>query len=824
MFLRKLIKFGIFLIIFTPLVVFPFFIYQSNTSKVIYFRILTEIIFALWLILIIFDRNYRSKFYALFKKNKRWNLLLISVFLFSFVLIFSSIFGQDFYNSFWSSLMRMEGLFTYLHLPILFLILVTILKKDELLKLLKISVFISFIVSIIALIQKLNPHFFIKSNFFIESINQNRPESLLSNPDFLALYLVLFIFLALGLFFSQKNKIKNTPYLIHYTLYFYPIIAFVNLLALIFTLSRAGVLAFIAGIIFLGFIFIFSLKNLKKQIILFSLLILLLIVPVLTILNRDKIIPKLQNSSSINSLFQRFSYIDESVKGRWATWRVGFEGLKEKPLLGWGYNNFNLAYSKYFDSEIYQKFNLSAYNFNWFDKSHNYYLDLLVETGIVGFLGFFFILVAIFIYLYRLIKNSKSEILNSKQILNSKSQIPKSKFLIFIAAGLFAYFVNLLFLFENISSQIAIFLIFAFLCASYHSNVLKNIRMTSNLGKGMSLNENKINDNLKGSQFKIKIKNKKYTPRFTYYIKYFFGGILILLFLILVSVNFNILRAAYYTNQTWKGIVKNENLEKVLDNYNKALNSAPMYKLDIKKEIINNLSEFLVNKEAGLLKETESVYFNEIAKFSLNNFESDLKKYHPNNGQYYLLLGNLYILANKIIQNPDYLNKAEKILLEGIKFSPKNQFFYINLGMIYEEQGKYLESEKAFIQSIEVNKKSWQGYRYLGLLYIKIGKIKKSVNFLEKAVKLGYVPRLQSEIDYVAGVYYENKLFKALVGWYYNLVKNYPQNADFWVKLAVAMKEAKYPKEEIISVVSRAVELDPSLKQEAEMFIKSIKY
>lgn len=816
MFLRKLIKFGIFLIIFTPLVVFPFFIYQSNTSKVIYFRILIEIIFALWLILIIFDRNYRSKFYALFKKNKRWNLLLISVFLFSFILIFSSIFGQDFYNSFWSSLMRMEGLFTYLHLPILFLILVTILKKDALLKLLKISVFISFIVSIIALIQKLNPHFFIKS------INQGRPESVLSNPDFLALYLVLFIFLALGLFFSQKNKIKNTPYLIHYTLYFYPIIAFVNLLALVFTLSRAGILAFLAGLFFLLIIFIFSLKNLRTKIILFIFLILFLITPILLILNRDLIISQLENYQSINLLIQRFTHIDNSIKARLATWQIGFEAFKSKPILGWGYNNFKLAYSKYFDSEIYQKFNLQTHKFNWFDKSHNYYLDLLVEAGIVGFLSFFFILVAIFIYLYRLIYNTRYQYINEKtiaQIKHSKFKIQDSKFSSssdtsyfiyntlykFLAAGLFAYFVNLLFLFENISTQLAIFLIFAFLQVSYVG--INNQYQVSKFNNSKSV---------KSSKFKIHILNIKF-------FKYFLFSVLYFLIIVAIWLNIGILRGAYYRNQTWKGIVKNEKIEKVLDKYNKALSSAPMYKLDIKKELINNLSDYLSKKEQSTLKENESIYFNKIVELSLNDFEKDLKKYHPKNGQYYLILGNLYILADQLNNNPQYLNLAEKVLIKGKQFNPQNPFFYITLGMIYDKQKKYLKAEKAFIKSIEINQKSWQGYRYLGLMYIKEGKIKESVNILEKAVKLGYVPRIQLEIDYVAENYYKNKQFKALVGWYYNLVKHYPQKADFWVKLAVAMSKANYPKEKIIFVVNRAVELDPTLKQEAEMFIKSIK-
>ncbi len=126
----KIIKYcvlaGLFLTPFLVLVVPASLFFPFITGKNFAFRILIEIIFSLWLVLAIFDKNYRPRFAG---KN---NLLIIILSVFIFGLALSSIFGSNLYRSFWSNYERMEGLITYLHLFAFFLALTTMLKTEKL--------------------------------------------------------------------------------------------------------------------------------------------------------------------------------------------------------------------------------------------------------------------------------------------------------------------------------------------------------------------------------------------------------------------------------------------------------------------------------------------------------------------------------------------------------------------------------------------------------------------------------------------------------------------------------------------------------------------
>jgi len=43
---------------------------------------------------------------------------------------------------------------------------------------------------------------------------------------------------------------------------------------------------------------------------------------------------------------------------------MAWEGVKEKPLLGWGQENFNLVFNKYYEPSLYGQE-------VWFDRVHN---------------------------------------------------------------------------------------------------------------------------------------------------------------------------------------------------------------------------------------------------------------------------------------------------------------------------------------------------------------------------------------------------------------------------------------------------------------------
>ncbi|OGG52843.1 hypothetical protein A3H16_03900 [Candidatus Kaiserbacteria bacterium RIFCSPLOWO2_12_FULL_53_8] len=80
------------------------------------------------------------------------------------------------------------------------------------------------------------------------------------------------------------------------------------------------------------------------------------------------------------------TYIEEATAARIIVWDIGFEAFKEKPLLGWGPENFRFGFAQHFDDRLYLDENLGEI---WFDRAHNLIIDLLVSTGVVGMATYF---------------------------------------------------------------------------------------------------------------------------------------------------------------------------------------------------------------------------------------------------------------------------------------------------------------------------------------------------------------------------------------------------------------------------------------------------
>src|SRR3989344_5575599 len=105
-YLSYILKGGIILVLFLPLLVPQNLFFPFITGKNFLFRAGVEILFALWLFLMF--------------RDKKWipqkSLILFFVCLTVFILALSTIFGADPSRSFWSNYERMQGLVGHLHL------------------------------------------------------------------------------------------------------------------------------------------------------------------------------------------------------------------------------------------------------------------------------------------------------------------------------------------------------------------------------------------------------------------------------------------------------------------------------------------------------------------------------------------------------------------------------------------------------------------------------------------------------------------------------------------------------------------------------------
>jgi O-antigen ligase/tetratricopeptide (TPR) repeat protein len=118
---------------------------------------------------------------------------------------------------------------------------------------------------------------------------------------------------------------------------------------------------------------------------------------------------------------------ESTFTGRKLNWGMAWKGVQEKPLLGWGQENYGLVFNKYFNPGMYGQE-------PWFDRVHEVLLDQMIAGGILGLIAYLLIHLSALLGVWSRAFNS----------------LEKS-----ILTGLMGgYFFYLLFTFDNITSWI----------------------------------------------------------------------------------------------------------------------------------------------------------------------------------------------------------------------------------------------------------------------------------------------------------------------------------------------------------------------------------
>ena len=320
-----------------------------------------QVAFFAWLVLAISYKKYRP----------RWEKVLLALAIFVLALTLSAIFGEDPSRSFWSKFERMTGLVMWLHLlGFAGAMVFSFQKKETWRNFFILSIAIGAIISLMALLEQAG----VKAFDF-----SNRGGSTLGNTSFLGSYLLFNVFLAVYLFFQAKKWPERAVWLTMIVL---------AILATYFSHSRAGVIASLGGLalvclLYLAFHIPFKkIRLLGKVVLIISAIVVLSAVVLLYIPN--------------NPVSNKFVAI--ATKSRPVNWQMAWQGFLEKPIFGWGSENYYLVFPKYFNPCLYAP---ECGTEVWFDRTHNIVLDTLVANGLVGLVAYLGLLVTAICLLYR---------------------------------------------------------------------------------------------------------------------------------------------------------------------------------------------------------------------------------------------------------------------------------------------------------------------------------------------------------------------------------------------------------------------------------------
>lgn len=404
--LKKIIFAGLFLLPFIPFLVFGSLFFPFITSKAFAFRIIVEIIFGAWVILALIAKEYRPKH----------SPILIAIGVFLLVVGVANLFGMEPVKSFWSNFERMEGYITMLHLGALFLVTSNVFKAREWKWWWNTTLVASLLMIIYSTFQLLGA---------IE-INQGgaRVDGTLGNAAYLALYFLIHIFVSI--YYFAKSKTSGLRWT-------YGLLIFGQVAILYFTATRGAIIGLLGGLVVIALLNITNKDDLRIRKWSRGLLVALVVLLIGFISIRETSF--VQNSQTLNR-FANLNISSLKTEGRAFIWPMAIEGIKERPILGWGQENFNYVFAKHYQAEM---FRLEP----WFDRAHNIFLDWGISAGLLG-LGAYLSLYIVFLYsLWR-----KSAL----------SRVEKS-----VLTGLIsAYFFNNFFVFDNLVSYILFFSLLAY--------------------------------------------------------------------------------------------------------------------------------------------------------------------------------------------------------------------------------------------------------------------------------------------------------------------------------------------------------------------------
>jgi len=445
---------GILLLLFTPLVVSTQTIFPFIVGKAVYARIIIDLVFGLWLLLVLLNPAYRPP-------RSRLLYLFLAYLVAS---LLAGFFGVSFQRSLWSTYERMQGVVDLAHWIALMFVLASVVKSTHGLRIIfNVNLGISLVLSLMGLALGAG----VTGIPFFEYLQASERLGLtLGNAAFVGAYMMINVLIGAGLLLhsllqrvdvaeeinlsqarrsrrrrrGRDTKVGGIDTKLYLLQSFWIIAVLLDLWVMTLTGTRGAIIGLGAGlaVFAIGYSLCGQEKLLKYASAGFLGLFVLLVI--LIIMLRGT--PLIENLSQSNVLVRRIAEVsieEAPFQSRITSLRVGFKAFTSKPVLGWGPENYLVPFGRYYTK--------GSESFETLDQAHNKPLEELVTKGIVGFVAF----LAVWAFALRVLFRRYPALTASEQA-----------FVLMMGAALTAYFVQNLFLFDTAVTMLQFVLLMGF--------------------------------------------------------------------------------------------------------------------------------------------------------------------------------------------------------------------------------------------------------------------------------------------------------------------------------------------------------------------------
>jgi len=769
-----------------PLFVSRQFYFPYILPRVIVFRTIVEIIFFLWLILVLKDRKYLPPRNTIF-----WSLLILTA-----VFVITTFTSVDPSQSFFGTMERGGGVFTWLHYFAFFVVLTGVFKQwKDWVKFFNAAVGAGLLVSLYALAQRLG-----LSSVYESGID--RATGTIGNAAFLSSYLILASGLILALLFIEKKYAWQE---MKWKVFYYSALFF-NLLAIYLSETRGAVLGVLAGFFFFAVFYLifmpisrfakdgneavdFQAKRIKKYI--FAFLVIAVIFSTSVFLLRDSaVVKKVPGLSRLASI----SLQETTAKTRILAWQSAWGGWKEKFLTGWGPENFNIVFNKYFNPEFYNY----GRSETWFDRAHNVIFDIGTTSGIAGVLAYLSVFAAAFWLLW---KKRKNNFLLAAVVI----------------AVLLAYFVQNLFVFDVINSYLLFVLLLSFVSFFVNYGFAENAfakNDDSQAGQKRNGKDSQGSDDLGGGAIAG------------------LSVVFLILFLFFWQCNYKALASDYWSAQAFKNANQPQTKARLNDSqqagaafdgiiglYKKTFSYQTYGDPEIRTDFFSFVFDNTENANIAFKGREEGI------NFALDQMNQNIAE-HPLNARWQLLSAKMIEASAqfKLESNQDNksaLADAEKTIKQGIDLSPKKFALHYVLVQILLMQERNQEALAEVQSIITMYPQMPDTYWFLGLAHIAMQDEASALRAIDQAMDYGYNFQNINDLKLAISLLSQKTDLSRLEKAYSQAIVLEPRNLQWYASLATVYSQLGQ-KDKAIKTANKIIDIDPDSRPDVEEFIKGL--
>lgn len=718
---------------FIPILISPYFFLPDKFAKAIIFRIIVEIILIPYLLLVLYKKEYRP----------RPNALTIAVASFWFVGLLATIFSIQPFMSAWGSSVRGGGFFNFTHYIIFFFILAGVVRSQKQWKrIFNFAIAAAALVSILAILQRMFPA--LNADFMNSSYL--RPASTMGNVIMLSNFLAMLIFIVFALWRIETARMTKT---------FYMASGILIISTILIAQTRGTMLGILAGGLFILYFYPIKIGGVRfaayiKPIILLSIITILLL---LFIFN-----------NTLHILPQRFFAMDNT--NRLTSWQIAIKAIKDKPVLGWGPENFAVPFDKYYPGGYTNSYqNLAE---TWWDRAHNVPLDIGVTMGLLGLMTYLGIFALLFTKLYSC---KRSDLPHFIQLS--------------LAAAFIAYFVQNLTAFDSISSFILFFALTAYV-----------VFLSNEKQYDTEINSLRHNSTVKIMSWAI--------------------ASIIVLFIIIkfsiipFSLNYISNRAAIIAR---KGLY-NETIKFYRDITNKYKNKT-YYEKELNEKFMK-IAGFFAPSLLEQLKDREEYLKINQETINLLKRDIELEPYHT---KHYYNIGLFY--NNISALNPDAAKDGIIYFKKALELSPNREQTLIESAKTYMLLNNYEGAIENLQKAIRINSDLPDSYLWLGIAHLYNKKPALGKKYLKFAQQAGYDIDNITTLKMLAGVYADIQLWEETISYYLKIIEKEPNNIEIRALLAGSYKKIGQTKK-ARSEAEYILKIAPQAQKSIEEFLNSL--